>query len=325
MDIIDKRIIIGLTANCRISYRQLGKSLGLSATSIQKRISKLKEKSALSKPYVMLTPDMFDAKYCLARIETNGSENDESFTTALSKNPQMMQIARLSSHGMYAAGMVGGPTGFQDFKEFIQGLSCVTKVETQILHMVTPSFLPVDQRHLKTRKKVAFTKPQKAVLSQLILDAGLPATEIAKQIPYSPRRVQQILLELQQSKGLQFTLYPKFSAAGVIPFWLHMTYKKKGINPEEIVKLHLERYPFEYWSAFLVGTKPVITHLFIAKDLQVVEDITAELREASYAEQVESEVIHPTKLFVGPGHISLAELLGIEVSNREIEYYNSSK
>jgi DNA-binding Lrp family transcriptional regulator len=67
MDLIDKQIIFELFGNCRATYRSLSKKLGLSSTSIRKRVMKLRESGLISRGYVLLSLAMLDAEHCFAK------------------------------------------------------------------------------------------------------------------------------------------------------------------------------------------------------------------------------------------------------------------
>ncbi|MHA2302201.1 MAG: AsnC family transcriptional regulator, partial [Candidatus Thorarchaeota archaeon] len=66
-----------LSSNCRTSYRNLSRQLGIASTSVQRRVAKLKDIGLLSRPYVILSLAMLDAEYCYVDIETDASEKDD--------------------------------------------------------------------------------------------------------------------------------------------------------------------------------------------------------------------------------------------------------
>jgi hypothetical protein len=64
-------------------------------------------------------------------------------------------------------------------------------------------------------------------------------------------------------------------------------------------------------------------HFWTAKGIQSVVETTIVVKDAPFAERVESYVIQPQTHFVEPGYIRLAEMLGMKVSNHCAEYYSS--
>jgi hypothetical protein len=266
---------------------------------------------------------MLDAEYCYVQIETDGSEKDDIIIPQFGANPSVIDVARLGPRSMYAGAEVTGSVGLYELGKFFREFHYVQNVDIQFGHPVAPTPLEPHQKYVYLGKKVALSKHHLEVLKHLIHDARIPATEIAKQTTYSTRRVQQIIQDLQSSGAFYFISFLKFSAAGYVPFWLNIDFDEKKISAHEIVEEVYERIPIEYWNAFLLSQQPRIMHFCTAEDIQSMVKITNTMKDAPFAERVESHVIQPQNHFVGPGYIRLAEMLGLQVSNRVAEYNTS--
>jgi DNA-binding Lrp family transcriptional regulator len=322
VDPISKKIIQELMGNCRITYRQMAKKTGLSATSVKKRVSKLWENRVISRPYVQLSLAMRDAEISHTNLTTDGSEHDEQFIIKLGTHPSVFGAVRVGSHKFASGGNVVGPTGLFELGRFFRGISCVQKVDIQLVRPVGPSPVPPSQLYIYRGKKVSFTEPQLKVLRLLWENARMPAKEIAKQTNYSARRIGQILRELHIGGGVYFMVHMRPSMMESIPFWLIIDYDESKIEPYNVVKWVYEKFPDAYWNAWLFANKPTLMHFCTSENIQTISNITKITKTASFARLVRAEIFRPQKYFVGPGYIRLGELLGIKVANHEAEYYS---
>jgi DNA-binding Lrp family transcriptional regulator len=325
MDLIDKQILLELFGNCRITYRSLSKKLGLSSTNIRKRVMKLRKSGLVSRGYVLLSLAMLDSEYCYSEITTDGSEKDEHFIEQVCAHPAILNVVRSGPRTLFIHGEVVGSLGLFDLGKFIRGFDCVKNVDIQFMHPVTPSPLHEHHQYVYLGQKVELSKPQVNVLKHLWRDARTPATEIARMTNYTPRRVQQIIRKLVTSQGLYFTVITRFSAAGIVPFLVSIDYDENKVEPHKAVKWLQDRFPFEYWNTWRLANQPRLYHFCTTADIQSVDKMTNTVKDAPFANHVESHVLYPQNHHVGPGHIQLCELLGFEVSNHRVEFYTEGK
>ncbi|MFX1301174.1 MAG: winged helix-turn-helix transcriptional regulator [Promethearchaeota archaeon] len=324
MDPVYKTILQELMANCRITYRMLAKKIGLTATSVKKRVTKLWENGVISRPYVLLSLAMRDAEVSQAELITDGTEQDEHFLTQLGTHPLVFAAVRTGPHEFTSAGNVACSTQLFELGRFYRLFNCVKEVDINLVRPVGPAFFPPGQQYIHRGQKVAFNKPQLKVLRLLWENARMSAKEIAKQTNYSARRVGQILHELQTGGGLYFTVHMRPSAIGSIPFWLIIDYDENKIEPYQGVKWVAEKFPHIFWSCWLFVNKPTLQHFCTANNVKTITDTTNITRTAPFAKQVRAIIFRPQKYFVGPGYIQLGELLGEKVSNHEAEYYSGN-
>ncbi|MDO8123349.1 MAG: winged helix-turn-helix transcriptional regulator [Candidatus Hermodarchaeota archaeon] len=322
MDPISKKIIQELMGNCRITYRQMAKKTGITATSVKKRISKLWKNRVISRPYVQLSLAMRDAEISHTDLTTDGTEHDEQLITQLGSHPSVFGAVRVGLHKFASGGNVVGPTGLFELGRFYRKISCVKEVDIQLVRPVGPSPVPPSQLYIYRGQKMTFTDPQLKILQLLWQNARISAKDIGEQTNYSARRVGQILRELQTGGGLYFMVHMRPSMMDSIPFWLIIDYDEIKIEPYAAVKWVYEQFPDAYWNAWLFANKPTIMHFCTAETIRTISDIVNITKEAPFTKQVRSEIFRPQKYFVGPGYIQLGELLGIKVSNHEAEYYS---
>jgi DNA-binding Lrp family transcriptional regulator len=262
---------------------------------------------------------MMDADWCLAELVTDGSEQDETFFDQIGAHSSVMVVLRSGPRRLRVLGQVVHPEGLFELGRFLRGFTCVEDVMINFVYPVSPT--PVTSSQYTFRgNKVTFTKPQLQVLRCLLEDARISATEIAKQLKLSARRVRQVLRGLIMGGGLLFTIYTKMSAGGVIGFNLIIDYDETTAAPQEVTKWVMEQNPFEYWNSFLVANKPVLIHFHTAKDLPTIEAITNKTKNAPFVKRLVTEIVRPQTFFVGPGYIRLAELVGVQVANHRVEF-----
>jgi hypothetical protein len=217
---------------------------------------------------------------------------------------------------------VVGSEGLDELREHFQGFDCIKDVDTQFMYPVTPTRAPAHHQYIYLGKRVTFSKSQLIVLKHLLQDARRPATEIAGMTSLAPRRVQQIINELLGSPGLYFTILTRWSAAGIVPFWINVDYDEKKVEPHEVVAWVQQRAATEYWNAWLLSRKPRLMHFCTTTDIQVAESLTNAVKEAPFAKRVECVLYRPQNFFVGPGYIRLAELVGESTANRRADFYD---
>jgi DNA-binding Lrp family transcriptional regulator len=316
---VDKDILIELYGNCRATYRGIAKKLGITATSVKKRVTNLREIGFLSRPYVMLSLAAMDADWCIAELATDGTEHDATFFELIGAYSSVMIVLRIGPRRIYVLGQVVGPVGLFELGRFLRRFPCVKNVMITFMYPVSPT--PVTSSQYTYRgNKVTFTRPQLQVLRYLLEDARLSATEIAKDLKLSARRVRQVLRELINGGGLYFTIFTKMSAGGVIGFNLAVDYDEAKATPQEVTKWVMEQNPFEYWNTWLLANKPFLFHFCTAKDLPTIEAITNKTKKADFVKTVVTEIVRPQSFFVGPGYIQLAELVGVDMSNHRVEF-----
>lgn len=252
---------------------------------------------------------MLDADFFLAWITTNGSERDEEFIDQIGNNPMVLEVARVGPRILDIGGEVSGATGVIELQKFLHGFDCVTEVKLHILEPVFPTALPTDHKYVYRGRKVSFSRSQLRVLKCLIDDTRMPTAEIARQSELTPRRVRQIIKELQEGGGILFTIRPIFGVAGINSFWILIGLKEKTLPPHEIVKWFHERYPYEYWNSFIFNDEPTLIHFCTAKNLQDIEAILETVKRAPFTQWAEAQVMYPQRKFVGMSYIRLQQML----------------
>lgn len=299
MDDIDKRIILELDSDCRMTYKTMADKLGLSATAIKKRITKLLETGVIDRYLATLSFEMINADALIAIIQTDGLEYQEDFIGEVGKNPAVLQVSSVAcgKGGLYFVfAMTSGLTALSDFGSFVRTLESVTSAEIHVL--IYPR-----------GKKVTLTKTQIRVLSQLVDDPRMSIVEISELVGMTARRVRRTIVELQEGRGIRLAIFWNLGKGGLNEVLLRIEWNEKNTTYETVIDWLRKEYPLEFWTPFISATSPVIFARFVVEDLETIESIARAVRRAPFVKSLSPLVFYSNNLFDWPGVTELRRLL----------------
>ena len=93
MDSVDKDIMIELFRNCRVSYEDLGQKIGLTSSSVWRRVSLLLESGIIERFVTHLSADIVKSDPVLIFVSTNGEENEEELVEAIVNHPMVVSVS----------------------------------------------------------------------------------------------------------------------------------------------------------------------------------------------------------------------------------------
>ena len=180
MDSTDIGILRALGENCRASYQDMGRALGMTANAIKKRVNKLIENGTIHSFVVYLSFAMIDAESFLAILTPATSNTEEELLKEIVKNPHVFSTGFLSDGTCIVFTEYEGETGQSELQQFLDSLGNVAHYELHTL--LSPRGRKVEFKPLEIR-----------VLKSLVEDPRAPATEIAEKTGLTPRRVRKII------------------------------------------------------------------------------------------------------------------------------------
>ncbi|MHA2352994.1 MAG: winged helix-turn-helix transcriptional regulator, partial [Candidatus Thorarchaeota archaeon] len=194
MDSIDKRILLALDENCRMSYQALAEKLGLTATAIKKRMDRLIETRVIEEFSIILKPAMMESDYLIALVFTDGSENEEEFIEQIGSHLMVVQVGQLATgigrlyflHCEYV-----GAEGLQNLGTFLRTLDSVTSIELHTTMTQRGEKFDIKKMHLR-------------VLKHLLEDARMQVSEISEHSGLTSRRVSRAIQEMHDSNAFWF-------------------------------------------------------------------------------------------------------------------------
>jgi len=238
LDSIDKRILLALDENCRLSYQALAEKLGLTATAIKKRMDRLIETGVIEEFSIILKPAMMESDYLIALVFTDGSEDEEEFIEHIGSHLMVVQVGQLATgvgrlyfiHCEYV-----GAEGLQNLGTFLRTLDSVSSIELHTTMTQRGEKFDIKKMHLR-------------VLKQLLEDARMQVSEISERSGLTSRRVSRAIQEMHDSNAFWFAARWNLSLGKNTEFYLKVGYDEQASRMDEIDEWLRDRFPNEYLS-----------------------------------------------------------------------------
>ncbi len=302
MDDIDKKIILELDSDCRMTYKAMADKLGMSATAAKKRITKLLEEGVIDHFVTTLSFEMIESDLLLAIIQTDGSEYQEEFIGEVGKNRAVIQVSSVAcgKGGLYSIfAVTSGLTALSDFGIFLRTLESVINAEIHVL--IYPR-----------GNKVSLTKTQKRVLSQLVDNPRMSIVELSDAVGMTARRVRRTIVDLQEGRGIRFSVFWNLGKGGLNEVLLRIEWEEKDTTHESVIDWLLQEYPLEFWTPFISATSPVVFARFVVEDLETIESIARAVKRSPFVKSLSALVFYSNNLFDWPGASELRRILDDE-------------
>ncbi|MFW9910916.1 MAG: winged helix-turn-helix transcriptional regulator [Candidatus Thorarchaeota archaeon] len=266
LDHIDKRILGTLVYDCRTPYREIAKSLGMSATAIKSRVDEMVAAGVITDFVVEFSSAMIGSEVMMLWLRTDGTEEREQFISEIGKNRGVMQIVPL----------YGGD--YLVFAEYTSSLELATLAETfksnpYVSFTEMHTLLEVMQRGRKT----ILTNLQLRVLKALLKDARMLISDIAKETGLTVRLVRRTLRELKESEAIRFSLRWRLNVGERVTFLLKLKWDSKQASRNEIIDMLLINYEDELWDILVSVSDPILIGIAIVDKLNNVDIITNEI------------------------------------------------
>lgn len=113
MDEIDKKIVLALRKNARISLTELGRFINLSIPAVRSRLQRLENLGYIKAYSVMLDPEKFGKKFtcfCLVQVSNHTVANDNAFEKFILDCPDILECHRIAGQYDYMLKIVTGST-----------------------------------------------------------------------------------------------------------------------------------------------------------------------------------------------------------------------
>lgn len=304
LDLIDKRLIVELVYNSRLSYQTLARHFGLTAKAVRKRVAKLIEIGVIQKFVLALNRTACggdaETKFVLGHLWTDGSEQDEVLIQQIGNYPTVYYSFKTTrnSYGFYA--LVIGFQGLSDLMEFVQGLEGVTKVDTDsLIFVMSPGNFPeLSKPHVPEVKTL--THDQWAVVRCLKDSPRMPIAEVARRTGQSMRRVRKTINLFIETRYITFQTRASTTAAGFIEAYLRTDLDLNQITREEFANWLYDKYPLECWDAQSVADSPsTVIQSVSAETIHIIDEMQQMIKSAPFTKVVDALVIYKQRKFDG--------------------------
>jgi DNA-binding Lrp family transcriptional regulator len=265
LDSLDKKILWELITNCRVSYRELGKKVNLSASTVKKRIDNLEEAGFIDHYMVTLNPDLTDARYATLLVSTDASVRIESFKDIALSVDGVYMILPIVDGNFYVSIEYSKPSTLEEYADLLQSVLGVESVEIY-------DVLPQDAK-IGLPEVLDFTRSESIVLSQMMDNPRIADHDIAAQLKWSTKKVKQILQNLEKEKKVAWGLRWNPNLGKGIAFNLVIKYDSRTTDAQRITNWLDEQHPESYFNSRIVESRSTIFAVFDVRRVVDLEPI----------------------------------------------------
>jgi len=296
LDNVDRQILSFLIQDCRTTYREIAKSLGMSATAIMSRVDDMVVSGVIIDFIVEFSPAMIGSDYVSIWLKTDGTEDKEQFISEIAANRGVAQITLI----------YGGD--YLIFAEYASSLELATLAEA---FRSNPHVTSIEMHTLlsKRGKKTSLTNLQLRVLKALLKDARMSISDIATETGLTVRLARRTLRELKESEAIRFALRWRLNVGDRLTFLLKLKWDPKQTSRDEIVNMLSTRYKDEFWDFFLSASEPFLMGAAVVDNLNHVDMVTSELRSHPAIVYCEAFIYRPAYRYKSIKRLSLEEAI----------------
>lgn len=265
LDHVDKQILNILGNDCRTPYREIAKSLGMSATAIKSRVDDMVASGVIIDFLVEFAPAMVGSEFVMFWLKTDGTEDREQLVSEIAANRGVTQTTVIHGGDYVVAAEYASSLELAALAEALRSNPHV--VSTEMHTVLTPR-----------GKKTSLTNLQLRVLKALLKDARMLTSDIAKETGLTVRLVRKTLRELKQSEAINFSLRLRLNVGERVTFLLKLKWDPKQASREEIMDMMMTSYRDEFWEIFPSVSDPFLMCAATVDNLNHVDMITTELK-----------------------------------------------
>ncbi len=282
LDSVDIGILRALERDCRVSYQELGRELGMTANAAKKRMNRLVESGAIHNFAVYLDYAMANAVSYIALVHIKGKDREQGVLTRVVDDSHVYSAGSLSDGGciifaQYDRSM--GPGAFEDFLSSVDGVH-----EVEIHRELTSE-----------GQIVEFSPLQVRVLRCLLEDARMPATEIAGMTGLTPRRVRRILGQLQQGGGLRFVARVNLNVDPGVTYYAQIHWDSEKADHVSIIRWLDKEFSGIYYDSHVSASAPMMLSVFVIDHLREAENLSRQIYQNPAVESVQTLFPFPAK------------------------------
>lgn len=285
---IDWTILSNLCDNCRVSYEQLSREVGLSPNAIKNRVNNLIDSGIVHKFHTTLDQGVSGADHYQAIVITDGMEDIDEFVESLGESPLIGHISILASAqgGAYLIwGQYLGVNGLRDTTSLLRASDHVKNVDFHTLI------------HRSPKREPNFTNLHLRVLRCLVKNPREQISEISKLLKISPKTARRALKEILESQQIRFVARPDLAAGGLVNIHIRIEWDEKLKSGEDIHAWLSDEFPFAYWSPWASAIEPLLFAEFVIRNLHEAEMIAKKIRAAPFVKSSRTLVSYSNAKF----------------------------
>lgn len=296
LDLVDKQILLELRDDCRVSFENLARKLGLTSNAIKKRILNLTSSGVLENLVTRLSLAMVDARIAMILAHTDGVLKDNEVEERIGSHPLVTRVGFDSSGGVISYAEYTSETELEEIHVYIEGIPGLGDVESYKLDTHRGGSMKLSATHLR-------------VLRCLVIDPRMSVSKIASSIGIKPRRVRRLVQEMWEDKVLSFTAVFNLNKSGSAMFVIRLDWDGTKTDSAEIINEIEKLHQNELWDSLISNEASKMWCVFIIPHIRGSEDISRRVSKIQYI-NIESVIIPYTfKSYTGLRDHRLAEII----------------
>lgn len=294
MDSIDRAIIYELVSNCRVSYDELGKKVGLSSSTVWRRVTELEEKGVIERYIVTLHPSIIGAEFINAIITLDGNHSEIEVFDAISSNENVIASTAILNRLCMVSYEAKSSTDENEIARHLESIPGVLSVDRYLFHASSTS-----SGANVLSLEIEFSNDEKEILRYMIDDPRISINELVERTGKSYRKVKKVLDDLVEAKKVRFGLQWNPNAKGNEMFILRMDLTP-GIPLERVDEWLEKSFPENYWWSFPVTKTECMFSNFV---FERIDQALAAKRRV-----LENEMVKSAELFFVVSQLKRARL-----------------
>ncbi|MGY5879769.1 MAG: winged helix-turn-helix transcriptional regulator [Candidatus Thorarchaeota archaeon] len=296
MDSTDIRILRALGENCRTSYQEMGRELGMTANAVKKRVKKLVAEGTIHDFLLYLSPAMAEVEIYLAIVNTEGLKSQERVLNDIVEYPNIYSTGRLSDGTCIVFGEYYSSESQAKFETLLLGIDGIIGVE-------------VHQLQVPQGKKVDLKPLQLRVLRCLFEDPRMPVADIASKTSLTPRRVRRIISQLIEGGGVRFVARINPNAGSGVIYYAILIWDESKTTLTEVEYWVEKEFSGQYYDSYISASAPMMLCLFVVSHLRDAELLSERISHESMIQSIKTIIPFPTKKNVRLQRLKLEQLL----------------
>ena len=264
LDSVDIGILRALEKDCRVSYQELGRELGMTANAVKKRMNRLVESGTIHYYAVYLDYAMADVVSYIALIQTQGKHREREILAEIVEDSHVYSVGMLSDGGCIIFAQYDRSEAPGVFEEFLRSIGGVRDIEVH--------------RELSSEGSVVeFSPLQVRVLRCLLEDARMPTTEIAARTGLTPRRVRRLLSQLKEGGGLRFVARVNLNVDPGVTYYAQIRWDEKKTDQNTVMRWLEKEFPGKYYDSHVSASAPMMLSVFVIEHLRDAETLSRQI------------------------------------------------
>ncbi len=298
MDLVNKRILVLMDNNCRMSYRTIADKIGMTANAVKKRIESMIENGTIVKFNIMPTQAMAGLSFFFGIVETHGKEDVERFMNQIGSTSIVAHVSQLAygEGGGYAIyGQYQHAKSLSDALSEIRRIDCVRNIEFHNALSYEGS-------------KIDITNPQKRILRVIVDDPRMSVSEIAEKSKLSARRIRRELDTLIESEAFHFGLRWNLAREKRTQIIVYAEYTG-DFDIQAYTEWLYDTFELEAWATVPSAMEPILATPFVTDALNKIPEIIQEIGKYEGIKNIRHYVVYKTLKFPWPAELAMKEFI----------------